>query len=317
MPLWAHPEIEKRVSEVIQEINESLSSPEQSTSGPSFSLDSWTRPRPRHCRFAAGLWRGCSRPESRRCMNDQQGARRALVILAAHNLVQNSLLSERGYVTGNLAVSGLLVGVGRASGLSWDELGLHPGDVRRGLRMGARASAVGATVALLALCHPSIRALLRDERATPASGRAVWRRALLRFPLGTALFEEVAFRGVLPALLRQTHRSGSAEALSATAFGLWHLIPSGRALSGNPLGVGMPPGQRSAAILGGSAVAGVSGLALGWMRRRTGSLVAPWLVHTSVNSLSYLAGVAALRMQTSPTRRDERSSSRGTAKSIG
>jgi hypothetical protein len=229
-------------------------------------------------------------------MDDRRWAGAAVGILIAHNLVQNRFLNERGYVSGNLAVSGLLVGIGRASGLSWEEMGLGPGDLRQGLRLGAAASASGAALALMAISHPQTRAVLRDERAMVTSDRGGWRRVLLRFPLGTALFEEVAFRGVLPALLRQTHRSGSAEALSAAAFGLWHLIPTGRALSGNPLGRDVSVAQRMALILGGSMAAGASGLGLARMRRNTGSLLAPWLVHSSFNSLSYLAGVAALRL---------------------
>jgi membrane protease YdiL (CAAX protease family) len=79
---------------------------------------------------------------------------------------------------------------------------------------------------------------------------------------------------------------------------LWHLIPSGRALSGNPLSRGMSVAQRSAFILGGSMAAGASGLGLGGVRRNTGSLLAPWLIHSSFNSLSYLAGVTSLRLPT-------------------
>ena len=229
-------------------------------------------------------------------MDDQRWVGATVGILIAHNLVQNRFLNDRGYVGGNLAVSGLLVGVGRASGLSWEEMGLGPGDLRQGLRLGAAASATGAALGLLAISHPRTRAVLRDERAVVAPDRGGWRRVLLRFPLGTALFEEVAFRGVLSGLLRQTHRPGPAEALSAAAFGLWHLIPTGRALAGNPLGRDVSGVQRLALILGGSMAAGASGLCLARMRRNTGSLLAPWLVHSAFNSLSYLAGVAALRL---------------------
>jgi membrane protease YdiL (CAAX protease family) len=223
-------------------------------------------------------------------------ARTALGVLATHNLVQNLFLNERGYVTGNLAVSGLLVGAGRSAGLSWEEMGLHPGDVRKAFRMGARASATIGAAALLALSGPKTRSFLLDERAMAGTGREVLERTLIRFPVGTALFEEVAFRGVLPALLRQTRGPAWAEAISATAFGLWHLIPTRHALSGNPLREGMPTGRRAAVILGGSAVAGFAGLGFSRMRRETGSLLAPWLTHTSYNILSYLAAVAAIRL---------------------
>ncbi|HEX5695057.1 MAG TPA: CPBP family intramembrane glutamic endopeptidase [Acidimicrobiia bacterium] len=232
-------------------------------------------------------------------MSPRRAIRTALVILGAHNLVQNTVLNERGYVTGNLVVSGLLVGVGRASGLGWEEMGLHPGDVRRGLRIGGWASAAMGTVALLALGHPRARALLRDERATGATARAVWRRALLRFPVGTALFEEVAFRGVVPALFRQTHHPVAAEALAGAVFAAWHVIPTGRALAGNPLRLELPRARRILVIGGGSVVAGTATIPLGWARRVTGGLLAPWLIHSSFNSLSYLAAVAAMRGQRS------------------
>jgi hypothetical protein len=57
-------------------------------------------------------------------MNDRGAIRATLGILAMHNLVQNLVLNERGYVTGNLVVSGLLIGIGRASGLSSADMGL-------------------------------------------------------------------------------------------------------------------------------------------------------------------------------------------------
>jgi len=230
-------------------------------------------------------------------MTLRTATRLGLGLLACHNLAQNYLLNERGYVAGNLAVSGALVAIGHSAGLAWDEMGLHPARSRRGLRMGAWASAGAAAAALLALGHPAIRNYLLDERAAPTPGTSVWRRALVRFPLGTALFEEIAFRGVIPALLRREHRPLTAETLSAGVFALWHLIPTYRALASNPLGMAMAPRRRALAAAVGSAAAGVFGLGFSWMRRRSGTVVAPWLTHASLNTLSYLAGVAAWRMR--------------------
>ncbi len=220
-----------------------------------------------------------------------RGTDAVLGLLALHNLVQNTLLNERGYVTGNLVVSGLLVGVGRASGLTWEEMGLRGGSLRDGLLVGGAASLAATTVGLVALAHPEI---LDDDRAA-ASGDAVWRRALIRFPLGTAPFEEIAFRGVLTAFLRRAHPAARAEWLAAAAFAAWHLIPTGRALAGNRLGREMSPPQRLGAAMAGSAAAGVAGLALSAMRRGTGSLLAPWLAHSSFNTVSYLTATAAGR----------------------
>ena len=228
-------------------------------------------------------------------MTPQLGTRVAIAILAGHHLVQNRLLNERGYVTGNLVVSGALVALGRASGLGWKEMGLHPDGLRSGLRIGTWAVAGSAAGALIAHIHPGARALLHDERARPAKTRSPWKRALVRFPLGTALFEEVAFRGVLTALLRRSRPARTAELASAGLFALWHLIPTARALSGNPVGRELPPARRALAIVGGSVGAGGFGLAFSAMRDAGGSLLAPWLAHSGVNTFSYLAGVAAWR----------------------
>lgn len=222
--------------------------------------------------------------------------RAAFAILALHNLVQNHLLNERGYVTGNLVVTGGLVGLGRSAGLSWEEMGLHPDRVKPGLRLGARTAAAAVASALIALAHPLIRSYLRDERARVASAAELWRRALLRFPLGTALFEEVAFRGVLPALLGRRHRQATADAISATAFALWHLIPTGRALAGNPLHLGLTSRRRAGYVVAGSALAGAFGLSFSGLRRRSGSVAAPWLAHSALNTVSFLIGVAAWQL---------------------
>jgi len=220
--------------------------------------------------------------------------RTALAVIAVHNLVQNQLLNQRGYVAGNLAVSAILVGVGRSAGLGWDDMGLQPNRLRAGLRTGAGASVAAVIAGLAALAGPRARPYLRDERAR-VPRTEIWRRALIRFPMGTALFEEVAFRGVLPALFGRTRRPVVADVISAGVFTLWHFIPTSRALAGNPLHGRLTASRRVAAVVGGSAVAGGFGLVFSWMRRRSDSVAAPWLAHASLNTVSFLAGVVAHR----------------------
>lgn len=219
--------------------------------------------------------------------------RTAIAVLAMHHLVQNQFTNEQGYVPGNLAVAGILIGIGRSAGLSWDEMGLNPDRIRSGLRLGTRISAPALLVAAGALANRRTRSHLRDERARVDSARQVWYRALVRFPLGTALFEEVAFRGVLPALLARNRPRFASDALSAALFGMWHLIPTRRAVSGNPINRELSPARRTAFVIGGSALAGVFGLGFSELRRRSGSLAAPWLAHATLNTLTFLGGVAA------------------------
>ena len=48
--------------------------------------------------------------------------------------------------------------------------------------------------------------------------------SLARIPVGTAVFEEVAFRGVLPGLIARTTTEPAAVGLSSLLFGLWHVL---------------------------------------------------------------------------------------------
>jgi hypothetical protein len=217
----------------------------------------------------------------------------AVGVLAVYNLAQNRWLDERGYVCGNLVVSGLLVQLGRTSGLGWDEMGLVLGDVNGARRIGA----LGLATALVGLSavgsRQRWRVLLRDERVAADSVREAMRKVLIRFPLGTALFEEVAFRGVLSALLRRSRTPVMAEAMSAIAFGLWHMIPTLSTLDANPAGRNQGPAKRIGIITTGCVAAGVGGLVFSSLRKKTGSLLAPWFVHSSFNCLTYLAARAA------------------------
>lgn len=216
-------------------------------------------------------------------------AKAALSILAVHNLVQNSILNEKGYVPGNLAVTATLLGLGREAGLEWEEMGLSPGNVPANVRIGAATLLAAATFLAVVPRIPAARPHLRDQRAPPGPRRETMRRAYVRYPVGTALFEEVAFRGVLPALLTDERRSGDLAA--AVAFAAWHLIPTHHALEVNDMGH-TKRSYRTGTLLG-AAAAGVAGFALSWVRRRTGSLFAPWAIHSAINTTSYLAVLRA------------------------
>ena len=220
-----------------------------------------------------------------------------VLALAAYNLVQNLLVSDRAYVPANLAATGALIGMARIRGATWDDLGLHPAKAKAGLLLGAAGAGVAVAIVFGGRSHPAAGAYFLDQRAADQHNHEVVYRASVRFPLGTALFEEVAFRGVVPAvwtLSGATKREGALAA--AAAFGLWHIIPGKDALDGNPLASQL--GQRGSqviAVAAGTVITGLASLGFSWMRDRSGSLLAPWMTHAAVNSATYLAGVAAWR----------------------
>jgi uncharacterized protein len=221
-----------------------------------------------------------------------------VVVLAAYNLIQNFLIPPRYYVAANLGVGAGMVRLARKQGCSWDDLGLSPTGWRRGLAIGGAGAVLAIGAALATSTSSDLRRYLLDERAAKQSRRDVIYRSLVRFPIGTALFEEVMFRGVLYGMWRQAGKSHrAATALTAIAFGVWHLIPARDALLGNPLEDRLTSrGSRLGVIAGGASLTGVSSFGLTWLRTQSGSLLAPWLIHSAVNATGYLAGVQAWRI---------------------
>lgn len=224
--------------------------------------------------------------------------RLALGLLAVYNVVQNTVVPERAYVPSNVAVTAGLLALARRSGCTWGDVGLDPASLGPGLRMGARAGAGVAAGLGAAIFSQRLRPLLLDDRAAGHTRRGAAYRAVIRFPLGTALFEEVAFRGVLEGLSRQRCGSKRARVVSAVSFGAWHLLPTYRLLPGMSVGSATPRrSERLVAAVGGAVLTGVAGLGFSWLRLASNSVAAPWLAHAAYNSVAYLAGRRAWQLE--------------------
>ena len=114
----------------------------------------------------------------------------------------------------------------------------------------------------------------------------------MRVPLGTALLEEIAFRGVLFALVASAGTPAAAMA-SSVAFGLWHIMPSLNMLAAN-----RPDAPRRTQITfaaGTVMVTTLAGLGFVLLRVETGNLGAPLALHATLNSLATLAASRAGR----------------------
>jgi membrane protease YdiL (CAAX protease family) len=203
----------------------------------------------------------------------------AVTLLVVSNVVSNRIWPQ-GYLVWNLGMTGVLLLVARAAGLTWADLGLHSRRLRRGLTIGVLAAAAVATVYAVAVALPTTRAAFVDERgAAPLA--AVLFVALVRIPLGTVVLEELAFRGVLPALV-----GGGwwrATLVSSGLFGLWHVLPS---MGSSPAVAGAL--GTSGAVIGTVLFTTVAGVVFRAWQRWSGHLVTPMLLHAAVNSLGAL-----------------------------
>lgn len=190
-------------------------------------------------------------------------------------------------LTGPLAAL-FLLGVGRAAGLSWDALGLGAGSLARGLRWGGGSAALVVAGYGVALAVPATHRLFRDTRYRLAAGPAL-ATAFLAVPLGTVVFEEVAFRGVLWGLLEEAAGVRWATAGTSLLFGVWHVLPALDLARTNTAVAGSGRRARLAvAVLGTVLFTAAAGVLFAELRRRSGSLLAPALLHWATNAAGVL-----------------------------
>ena len=212
--------------------------------------------------------------------------------LTVSNVMANAVLPDWAYVPWNLSVAaGVIALAVRTDDQTMASMGLSRATVPRGLKLGITFSAALAGIYAIGMALPSTRGLFLDDRADVPFAEMAY-KVLIEVPLGTVLLEEVAFRGVLPAMFRRrvrpSRRAGfTADATAAGLFGLWHILPSWNVSEVNPVFRDVLPdvvGQ-AAGIVGGVLVTAVAGMGLSWMRNRSDSVVAPALLHTTSNGV--------------------------------
>jgi membrane protease YdiL (CAAX protease family) len=197
---------------------------------------------------------------------------------------------RRWYPALNACATGAALAAAAASGLTATDLGLGRAELLPGLRLGSRLAAATAGGWLAIAVVPAARPVLRDRRITGLTGREVAYQVLVRIPVGTVLWEETAFRGVLQAALRRVMPGGAAVAVASGVFGIWHIRPTIGALRANKLAAG--PGMTVAAVAAGGAATAAGGVLQSRLRMRSGSLAAPVLLHLATNCAGPLAAYA-------------------------
>jgi membrane protease YdiL (CAAX protease family) len=137
---------------------------------------------------------------------------------------------------------------------------------------------------------------IADRRVEGLRGGPLAYHVLIRIPLGTAVVEEVIFRGALFAVWRHAGKSLIAAAIwTSIAFGLWHITPTILGLRSNYPGA--PASRVSAAVAGAVILTTVAGLGLTWVRVESEGLLAPVVLHGGINSVSALAAITAGRLR--------------------
>jgi uncharacterized protein len=215
----------------------------------------------------------------------------ALVLAAYNNLVAVQPWHRRWYPAVNAQAAAAALAAATASGLTAADLGLHPDQLRPGLRLGSAAAAPIVAAFALAALTPAARPVLDDQRVAGLDRRQLAYQVLLRIPVGTVAWEEIAFRGVLQAALRRVLAEPAATAVASTVFGIWHIRPTAEALAANRLA--RTREARIAAVTAVVAGTAAAGALLSVLRERSGSLAAPVLAHLAANCTAPLASALA------------------------
>ncbi len=213
-----------------------------------------------------------------------------VALLGVTAILVGTVVPAWAYPLVNTAVAVALVAIALSAGATATAVGLVLG------RRTVLAAAIGlvsvAAVLAIGWALPPIREVFTASPAASITSADLLWAVLIRVPLGTVLLEEVAFRGVLPALLGADGRRWSWKPVLGASglFGLFHIFPALRQGQCDELAVHSlfcPAGP----VLGPAAVMIMAvglGVLLCLVRHIGGGLLAPFVVHAAANSAGYL-----------------------------
>jgi len=216
----------------------------------------------------------------------------AVTVLAISNVMSNRILPSWAYVPWNLSMAFVLLGIAYRGGAGPVAVGLGIRHWHRPVGVGLLLFGGTALLFALGMIVPATQSAFIDTRIGDADVAQMLWVVLVQIPLGTVVLEEVAFRGVLPALM------GASPAIrwrwipvlgASILFGLWHILPSigidnANAAVGGALGHNQVLTSTLAVVS--MTVAGVAMCALAHLGK---GIKTTMLLHWATNSLGFFA----------------------------
>jgi hypothetical protein len=212
-----------------------------------------------------------------------------VVVLTLTNLIAHFTTPWAGVVTVPVAAVALVAWL-RINGLGWAELGLGRDHWKSGAAYALAAVALVVAAIAVGALLPLTRPMFMNHHYATLSGALV--ASMIIIPLQTVIPEELAFRGVLHGALNRAWGFRGVAVAGSLLFGLWHIATS-LGLTSSNVGFTRMFGGGLVGMLAGVMLAVVATAAAGfvfsWLRRRSGSLLAPIALHWSLNGLGALA----------------------------
>ena len=212
-----------------------------------------------------------------------------VVVLVLTNLIAHFTTPWASVATVPAAAIGLVVLL-RFNGLGWAELGLGRDHWKSGAVYALGAMALVMTVIAVGVLLPLTRPMFMNNHYATISGALV--ASMIIIPLQTVIPEELAFRGVLHGALSRAWGFRGVALAGSLLFGMWHIATS-LGLTSSNVGFTRLFGGGVVGMLAGVTLAvlatAAAGFVFSWLRRRSGSLIAPIALHWSLNGLGALA----------------------------
>lgn len=213
-----------------------------------------------------------------------------VVVLVLVNLANAFLLDGWSMALVQTMAAVLAIAAARSVGYSRADLGLARNDLAAGLRLGGTFAVVVVVAVTVIAALPFTTDFFADDRFNDLTPWDTAFEVGVRIPIVTAFAEEAFFRSVLLAVLLVATSTWRAVLASSLMFGLWHIFTTIGDLDDNRATAEMSVAGAVGAVVGVVVVTGGAGIVFAWLRLRSGSLVAPWLVHSALNASTFMAG---------------------------
>jgi membrane protease YdiL (CAAX protease family) len=221
-----------------------------------------------------------------------------VVVLVLTNLIAHFTTPWASIATVPAAAVGLVILV-RCNGLGWAELGLGREHWKSGMGYALAAVTFVGSVIAVGVLLPMTRPMFMNHHYATISGALI--ASMVIIPLQTVIPEELAFRGVLHGALNRAWGFRGVALVGSLLFGLWHVATS-LGLTSSNVGFTRLFGGGIVGMLAGVTLAvlatGAAGFVFSWLRRRSGSLIAPIALHWSLNGLGALAAALVWHLST-------------------
>ncbi len=215
-----------------------------------------------------------------------------ILVILLYGTVLARFIPRKAHISSNLLAVLVTVGFGLFLGLSLPQMGLTLDGVKNVVIISALATGAIFVATFAVSFLPFLKHIFLGESFANARVRSVFFEAGFRIPLGTALVEEILFRGVLLGILLQSYSPLTASLIAATVFGLWHIAPSINSIESN---TAVQERLRSKSLHAKGSVLGIvlvtftAGMFFNWLRIVSGTILTTWLVHWAINSSGAVA----------------------------